>query len=333
MNGEIMNDFDHMLALAMHEGAVTISDEEYAKYQEDTKPQRMIKEKAVFREEVKKRLAGNIEILGVKTSFNTDGTKFALRNGEVSLWAGVNGHGKSFLTSQIALDLTAAGKKVLICSFEMLPDDTFARMCRQALGQEYPMEKEVDEFMDWKKDHVYVLNHLGTINPDDVFTYIKWACDKFQIEHFIIDSLMKVVEGEDNYNGQKNFVSKLCQLAHQFNIHIHLVHHLAKLRDEYAIGGKMQVKGSGAITDQCDNVFILWKNKEKIDLINKGEIVANDVPDARLYCEKQRHHAWEGAINLWVNKATHQFSTNYGEVKNYLTYNKVVSKPSFSDII
>ena len=49
---------------------------------------------------------------------------FAFRQGEVSLWSGQNGHGKSLMTGEIALSLLGQGEKVCIASFEMKPEKT-----------------------------------------------------------------------------------------------------------------------------------------------------------------------------------------------------------------
>ena len=56
--------------------------------------------------------------------------KIAFRPGEVSLWAGINGHGKSMFLSQVEIDLATQGEKVLSLSFEMLPFRQMHRMAR-----------------------------------------------------------------------------------------------------------------------------------------------------------------------------------------------------------
>jgi twinkle protein len=56
---------------------------------------------------------------------------FAFRPGEVTLWAGVNGHGKSLITGMAALSLIAQGEKTCIASFEMKPRKSLERMTRQ----------------------------------------------------------------------------------------------------------------------------------------------------------------------------------------------------------
>lgn len=53
---------------------------------------------------------------------------FRFRPGEVTLYAGSNGGGKSLVTGQIALGLMQQGHKVCIASFEMKPKRTMLRM-------------------------------------------------------------------------------------------------------------------------------------------------------------------------------------------------------------
>ena len=56
---------------------------------------------------------------------------FSFRAGEVTVYAGQNGSGKSMITTMIALQLMAQKRNVLIASFEMKPTTTLQRMVRQ----------------------------------------------------------------------------------------------------------------------------------------------------------------------------------------------------------
>jgi twinkle protein len=68
------------------------------------------------------------------------------------------------------------------------------------------------------------------------------------------------------------------------------------------------LKGSGSITDQADNVFIVWKNKEKAQIIAENpHHFDREVPDAVLVCEKQRNGEWEGKLKLWFDYKSQQF--------------------------
>ena len=66
-----------------------------------------------------------------------------------------------------------------------------------------------------------------------------------------------------NVGRQKEFVEKLCDLKNAIPIHIFLVVHPKKGRDEEEIPGKMDVAGSGGITNLADNLITIWRNKSR----------------------------------------------------------------------
>lgn len=104
------------------------------------------------------------------------------------------------------------------------------------------------------------------------------------------------------------------------DIHVHLVHHVRKGTSEYDLPNKFGVKGSGSITDQVDNVFMVWKNKKKIDAVQMGETVDDGKePDAMLICEKQRNGEWEGKVGLWFDRNSWQFCSDARRVNLLLS--------------
>lgn len=220
--------------------------------------------------------------------------------GTVTIWSGVNGHGKSMLTSQTCLDLTLQGYRVGIASFEMKPSATLKRMTRQALGFANPTEKFIEEFHDYLTDRLWIYDQQGTCDSKEVMKVIRYCADILGVQHFFVDSLMKLVKAEDDYNGQKAVVDELTSIARDHNICIHLVHHIRKLVDESQVPGKMDVKGSGSIVDQVDLALTVWRNKKKELRLARGE--EDDGVDALLVCDKNRHGEWEGRVGLFFNK-------------------------------
>jgi twinkle protein len=214
-----------------------------------------------------------------------------LRPGEVSLWPGINGHGKSLLTSQVAFDLVAQDRRVVIASLEMPPVRSLKRMARQAIGNSNPTEKAQGDFMGFLRRRLWLYDQHGRANPQFMLEVIRYAAQELKASHFFLDSLMMVCKGEEDYDGQKDFVTDLCAAAHDTGCHVHLIHHTRKLRDESEIPSKFDAKGSGSITDQVDNVFTVWRNKKKEAEIREGG--TSDRPDALLVCDKQRHGEWE----------------------------------------
>lgn len=291
-----------------------------AAYMAETEPKQKVKSAHVFVQEM-------IDELGVvrheKRAYlpwdKTHGA-FHFRPGEVTLWAGVNGQGKSMMSGFCAMSLCTQGERVCIASFEMKPRRTLQRMMRQWTGQGAPAESEHDspevlegfrdlyeQFAGWSKGVLWLYDQQGTVKTDRLIAVLRYCADKLKIQHFFIDSLMKCVADEDDYNGQKRFVDEVTAIARDTGMHIHLIHHLKKLPDESKTPDKMDVKGTGAITDQVDNLLLVWRNKPKERNAQAGKMVAENEPDAMLICEKQRNGEWEGRISLWFHKESQQY--------------------------
>jgi twinkle protein len=228
--------------------------------------------------------------------------KIAFRPGEVSLWAGINGHGKSMFLSQIELDLMTQGERVLSLSFEMLPSRQLQRMSRQAYADDRPPVQFLTGLHRWSNGRLWMYDHNGSIKWEKVMAVCRYAQEKFGITQFVIDSLMKCVKGETDYDSQKDFVNELCAFAQSRKVHAHLVHHVRKGEDEDRIPGKFDAKGAGAVTDMVDNVFIVWRNK-KAERNDKQE----GKPTAMLRCDKQRNGEWEGMLGFWFHPESMQY--------------------------
>jgi twinkle protein len=236
-------------------------------------------------------------------------SKVAFRRGEVSVWAGINGHGKSMFLSQVALDLCYQAERVMAASFEMKPVKQMQRMSRQAYGGRLPTREFLCDFHLWSDGRLWVYDHVGAVEWRKLIAVMRYAVHTFGITQFLIDSLMKCVRGEDDYNAQKDFVNELCAFAQTHQVHIHLVHHVRKGESEMSAPGKFDIKGAGAITDMVDNVFIVWRNK-KAEREGKGE------PTCIVACEKQRNGEYEGKFGFWFDLDSQQYLEAAGEVAN-----------------
>ncbi|MGE5652514.1 MAG: AAA family ATPase [Bacillota bacterium] len=235
--------------------------------------------------------------------------KIAFRPGEVSLWAGINGHGKSMFLSQVELDLMMQGERVLSLSFEMLPVRQMQRMARQAYADELPPVPFLRTFHEWTNGRLWMYDHNGAIKWETVMSVCRYAQEQFGIKQFVIDSLMKCVKGDTDYDAQKDFVNELCSFAQARKVHVHLVHHVRKGEDEDRIPGKFDAKGAGTITDMVDNVFIVWRNKKA----ERGDNT-DQKPTAMLRCDKQRNGEWEGLLGFWFQMESMQYLERFDAV-------------------
>jgi twinkle protein len=241
----------------------------------------------------------------VRTGFEKADDKFELRKGEVTLWAGINKHGKTTMLSQVMLNVMRAGQKVCLMSLEMPPAASLEKMTKQAGGIDKPSIPFIHAFHKWTHDLLWVYNHVGKLPTKRVMAVATYVRKVLGIDHMVVDSLMKCGMGADDYNAQKDFVDGLCAIARDTGLHIHLVAHMRKGENERSAPGKFDVKGAGEITDLVDNILIVWKNLRKIEKPNDPAIASE--PDGFMRVAGQRHHPWEGSFAFWFDKGSQQF--------------------------
>lgn len=254
---------------------------------------------------------------------------FHFRAGEVTLWGGINGHGKSMLHGQVQHGLAAQGERIAVASLEMRPFATLVRMTRQAYGANFPPASYIEQYGEWTNGRLWMYDHVGSSNPKTMLAVIRYAVDKFDITHFVVDNLMKVVHGEDSYNEQKDFVNSLCVVAKDTGCHIHLILHMKKSKSEADIPGKFDIKGSGAITDLVDNLFIVWRNKPKESAMRAGEDFDPNEPDALLLLEKQRNGEAENRYRLFFDNNSFQYMEERGDLPKHFSIGVNISEVEF----
>ena len=298
---------------------------DFSLYMRDTDAQAKVKPAANFVGDAKERLRSRSRLKRTYLPWPKCNESFEYRLGEVTVYAGQNGHGKTDVSTQIALSLVGQDEKVCVASFEMKPVTTIGRMVRMfamtnPFSEEYQSEDGLDaldslydQFGEWTDKRLWLYDQTGTAYPETVLGMVKYCGKELGITHIFIDSLMKCVKAEDDYNGQKDFVDQLCAIAKDLNVHIHLVHHLKKPSKEGDMPDKHDTKGSGSITDQVDNLFMVWRNKPKEDDMRvKGSSSNKSTePDSYLLCRKQRNYEGnadgEPMISLWRHRDAGQF--------------------------
>lgn len=246
-----------------------------------------------------------------------------LRDGDISVWAGINSHGKSLLLSHVSTDLISQGYRVCIASMEMSPADTGFKMYRQIGGVDKPSPEYGKEIQKFVQDGVWIFNVFGTAKSEKILSVFEYAFYRYGIKHFVVDSLAKCGIGEDDYNRQKDFIDRLMEFAGKNNVHVHVVIHIRKLEDESRTPGKMDIKGTGGLTDMVDNVFIIWRNKKKESLMRgtdeEKKDTVRDQPDAYLSVVKQRKTGEEPTFAMWYHHASCQFlEHSSAEITRYI---------------
>ena len=232
------------------------------------------------------------------------------RPGEVTAWAGYNGHRKSMFTGQVALDLCVQRQRVLVVSLEMSPARTLARMVRQAAAVSHPGSEFLREFTRWTDGRLWLFDHLGRITPDLCLALLRYFAQELQGQHVFIDSMMMVCKSEEHLDEQKQFTTDLVRVAQETGLHVHLVAHCRKPQTgEDKPPTKYDLRGSAAISDQCHNVVTIWANKLKAAKLQADPHDAAALADfdALVSVEKQRNGEFEGRAKLWFHRASMRF--------------------------
>ena len=223
---------------------------------------------------------------------------FRIRPHELSIWAGINGHRKSLLTGQVMLAVCAQGETVCIASLEMTPVRTIQRLVRQMLAGMHPTEDRVQNCIEALGERMWLLDYQGTLDADTIVGLGHYVARELGVRQLVVDSLMKLGIGVDDYTGQKRVIDQLCALARDTGLHVHLVAHARKGQRETDRLDKWSVKGATEITDQADNVLLVQRMPE-------DRPDASD-PDLLLTVAKQRHGEFEGRYALWFDQQSLQ---------------------------
>lgn len=251
------------------------------------------------------------------------------------LWglAGINGHGKSMWLGQLVLNLITQGAKPVIASPEMTPDLLLKRLIHQAAGSPKPPKPYRDAILSWMGDKMHLYVNPDESNPDSLMKVFDYAHRRYGSDVFVIDSLTNFA-GTDNhdraYQEQRKFIDALVKFKYKNDVTVFLVTHVRKGEDESRAPNKMDIKGSGSISDLADGFLSVWRNKRKREHLDECE-KRGEEPNEKFtrqwdfYLEvlKNRNGMFEGKIGFEIDQACHQYQEKKGSApRYYIKYSK-----------
>jgi len=242
-----------------------------------------------------------------------------LRPGELSIWAGVNGHGKSSVVGQVVAYQATGGHRCCVASMEWRTALWLARMGRQVAACARPSRAFSNHIAGGYRDTLWTFNVAGSAKASRILEVFAYARKRYRIELFVVDNLTKCGFADDDYAGQKKFVEALADFARDNDCHVALVAHMRKSETEDKPSGKMGVKGSGGITDMAATVIEIWRNKNReralaraampdtAPLPEKYQPDGESGADTMLLVLKQNATGAEPSVRLWFHKSSTQF--------------------------
>lgn len=249
--------------------------------------------------------------------------KFTFNPGELTVWHGYSGNGKTILLNNLMLEFAAHGKRSCVASLEFPAAKTFKNIARAALGRGKPgSREEFGQVVRWMDEWFWLYAHIGETTADAVLDVFEYAAKKYGVQHFVLDSLMMLTEiGGEDYDVQKAICLRLKTFARDYQAHVHLVAHSKKPDSKHDPDKfppkKYDISGSGNISNVADNVICVWRNKEKevqlataADFRRAGreeeaaklEEAYSGREDARFIIQKNRETGEEFTRRLWFDK-------------------------------
>lgn len=194
--------------------------------------------------------------------------------GEMSVWTGKRGEGKSTLMGEILLD--AVNQNHVVCAYSgELPARQFkAGLLQQAAGYLHVdqfedthsgkllytvplgIEREID---DWWRGRLLLtdIKRENAHDEDNIIRLFEYACRSRGADVFLVDNIMTAQLKNEPVLGfwraQSVFTGRLMAFAIKNNVHVHLVAHPKKTGNG-AIEAD-DVAGSADITNRANNVF------------------------------------------------------------------------------
>ena len=254
-------------------------DTDFAQYYADTEPAVKVHSATTWTEQLEALADIPARLTGAKLPWKSTHDYIRFRPGEVTLWAGINGSGKSQLVGNVVLGFCAQQETSCIASFEMAPLSTLGRMQRQAAMCSTPAREFTKRFMGLLENRLWIYDQQGTVDPRMLYAVIRYCGRKLGVKHMVVDNLAKCVRGADDYTGEKVFIDVMTALARDEGMHIHVVHHIKKAKTRTSRPPSGTLRGPVPSSIQVDQLLIVWRNKLKERAIQKLAAQGEPVDD------------------------------------------------------
>jgi twinkle protein len=251
------------------------------------------------------------------------------RPGEMTLWTGATGAGKSQVLSHALVAMGNQGARVCIASLEMVAAQLLRRMVKQAGNVDHPTESYIREIVGWLDEWLWLFGVVGKAGAARIIEVFEYARCRYSCDVFAIDSLMRLGVGTEDYEGQEKAVFELVSWAIEKRVHLHLVAHARKSDRTllHAVPDAEDVKGTSEIGSNAFNIIGLWRNRKLEDEIRKatedaqrGDAAAQvkldelaQQPPVIVNVAKQRNGDWEGKFGLWFDPKTYQYRSAHDD--------------------
>ncbi|XP_054608786.1 twinkle protein, mitochondrial [Dunckerocampus dactyliophorus] len=221
-----------------------------------------------LREDVYGELVNTEQVAGVKWARFPDLNRILKghRKGELTVFTGPTGSGKTTFISELALDLCMQGVNTLWGSFEINNVRLAKIMLTQFALQR--LEENLEQYDFWADKFeelpLYFMTFHGQQNIKTVLDTMQHAVYLYDINHVVIDNLQFMMGQEnlslDKFAVQDHIISAFRKFATNSSCHVTLIIHPRKEEDDRELQ-TASIFGSAKASQEADNVLILQEKK------------------------------------------------------------------------
>lgn len=255
--------------------------------------------------------------VGYTTPYGKLGNKLVFRPGELTLWTGATGSGKSQIISDCCPHWVLEGSRICVASFEMHPAQTLRRMVKQAGDVDRPTVDYLNRILDYLDNGLLLYERVGKSGVTPLLEIFDYARAKYGCDQFVIDSLMRLGIAADDYAGQEKAVFQIVDWTIRHNVHTHLVAHARKGEKGQGAPESEDVKGAMEIGANAFNIVSVWRNRrheEEMKAAQEGSELQRELqekPGVLLNVAKQRNGDFEGKVGLWFDQETYRYNSSH----------------------
>ncbi|XP_054898725.1 twinkle protein, mitochondrial [Poeciliopsis prolifica] len=221
-----------------------------------------------LREDVYGELMNTDQVAGVKWARFPELNRILKghRKGELTVFTGPTGSGKTTFISEFALDLCMQGVNTLWGSFEINNVRLAKVMLTQFAMQR--LEENLEQYDFWadrfEELPLYFMTFHGQQNIKAVLDTMHHAVYLYDINHVIIDNLQFMMGQEnlsvDKFAVQDHIIGMFRKFATNSSCHVTLIIHPRKEEDDKELQ-TASIFGSAKASQEADNVLILQEKK------------------------------------------------------------------------
>jgi len=186
------------------------------------------------------------------------------RSKEWTVWTGNNGSGKTTFLNQVVNNNLKNDRKQCMLSLELPIRNLLNWLIMNYTGLEIYSDMQSDDFFDSVGNNLYFMNKSGHIEVAELLELMETAVRKYGIDDFFIDNMAGISFDERNMNDeQRKFAISIDAFAKDYDCHVHIVIHPRKGLNDERRPDKVDVMGSGHLTNLAWNVILVHRLSEK----------------------------------------------------------------------